>query len=62
MIAPGLPEIARAFGVTNPTVAALTLSIFVLAYVRNRFIILSIFRLTFMLGHWSAFHQPALRE
>ncbi|CAE6453674.1 unnamed protein product, partial [Rhizoctonia solani] len=33
MIAPGLPEIAHAFHITNSTVAALTLSIFVLAYV-----------------------------
>ncbi|GAB1524082.1 hypothetical protein RhiTH_007234 [Rhizoctonia solani] len=32
MIAPGLPEIAHAFGITNSTVAALTLSIFILAY------------------------------
>ncbi|CAE6422738.1 unnamed protein product [Rhizoctonia solani] len=32
MIAPGLPEIAHAFHITNSTVAALTLSIFVLAY------------------------------
>ncbi|CAE6390499.1 unnamed protein product [Rhizoctonia solani] len=32
MIAPGLPEIAQAFGITNSTVAALTLSIFILAY------------------------------
>ncbi|KAJ1305705.1 hypothetical protein OPQ81_010440 [Rhizoctonia solani] len=32
MIAPGLPEIAHAFGITNSTIAALTLSIFILAY------------------------------
>ncbi|CEL54077.1 putative transporter C1529,01 OS=Schizosaccharomyces pombe (strain 972 / ATCC 24843) GN=SPCC1529.01 PE=3 SV=2 [Rhizoctonia solani AG-1 IB] len=32
MIAPGLPEIARSFGITNSTVAALTLSVFILAY------------------------------
>ncbi|CAE6475425.1 unnamed protein product [Rhizoctonia solani] len=32
MMAPGLLEIAHAFGITNSTVAALTLSIFVLAY------------------------------
>jgi hypothetical protein len=35
MIAPGLPEIARSFGITNSTVAALTLSVFILAYVRG---------------------------
>ena len=32
MMAPGLPEIAIKYGITNATVVALTLSIFLLAY------------------------------
>ena len=32
MMAPGLPEIATSYGITNSTVLALTLSIFLLAY------------------------------
>ncbi|KAG8790529.1 hypothetical protein FRC12_011672 [Ceratobasidium sp. 428] len=32
MMAPGLPEVAEGFHITNPTVIALTLSIFLLAY------------------------------
>lgn len=32
MMAPGLPEIATKYGITNSTVVALTLSIFLLAY------------------------------
>ena len=32
MMGPGLPEIATKYGITNATVVALTLSIFLLAY------------------------------
>ena len=32
MMAPGLPEIARHYGITSPTVVGLTISIYVLAY------------------------------
>jgi len=32
MMAPGLPEIAIKYGITNPSVVALTLSIFLLAF------------------------------
>ena len=31
MMAPGLPEVATKYGITNPSVVALTLSIYVLA-------------------------------
>jgi len=31
-MAPGLPEIAQHYGITNPTIVALTLSIFLLAF------------------------------
>ena len=41
MMAPGLPEIATKYGITNPTVVALTLSIFLLAYALGVGIILS---------------------
>lgn len=32
MMAPGLPEVALRYGITNPTAIALTLSIFLLSF------------------------------
>jgi MFS family permease len=31
-MAPGLPDVAKKFNITNPTIAALTLSIFLLSF------------------------------
>ena len=43
MMAPGLPEIATKYEITNATVLALTLSIFLLAYALGVGIILLLF-------------------
>lgn len=32
MMAPGIPQVAEKYGITNPTVIALTLSIFLLSF------------------------------
>lgn len=59
MIAPGLPRIAQAYNITNPTVAALTLSIFVLGYVSECAVITLIsFSTNVELGNRPAFYQP----
>lgn len=61
MMAPGLPEIAHAFNITNPTIAALTLSIFLLAYV-SALSYCTILPSDSILGIGASYNKPAFRR
>ena len=54
MMAPGIPEIAVKYGITSPTVMAMTLSIFLLSFAIgvSEHLLIKRFKLIYSFSHW----------